>query len=218
MEDKIKNLIKDFVGDVHFVVEHSANMSFGDYSTNAGIISKKPVDLLEYLQKNKPREIEKIDAKSGFINFYLSDEFFGQSVKEISKEKENFDKNNSLSSQKIIVEHTDPNPFKEFHIGHLMPNVVGSTVARIMAWNGGEVKEACYQGDVGMHVAKAVWALLKGTDIKEAYAAGHRVYEGDENAKKEIQEINKKIYEKSDEKINEVYEAGRKESLQDFAE
>jgi arginyl-tRNA synthetase len=94
-----------------------------------------------------------------------------------------------------------------------MPNVVGSTIARILASNGAEIKEACYQGDVGMHVAKAVWGITQGFDIKEAYAKGSKEFEESEEAKKEIQGINKKIYDNSDTKINDIYDAGRKESL-----
>src|SRR3989344_9054735 len=101
-----------------------------------------------------------------------------------------------------MVEHTDPNPFKEFHVGHLMPNVIGSTVARIFEWNGAEVKQACYQGDVGVHIAKAVWGILKGAE--DPYVAGNRAFEEDEEVKKEIEEINRKIYNKSDEKINKI--------------
>ena len=57
-----------------------------------------------------------------------------------------------------MVEYTDANPFKELHIGHLMSNAIGEAVARTVLANGAEVRRANYQGDVGMHVAKALWA------------------------------------------------------------
>ncbi len=186
----------------------------GVSKTNPKELADKIVAFLS--RSNLDNGIEKIEvAGPGFINFYLAKDFFQNSVKEILENKD-FGRNKSLQGQKIMVEHTDPNPFKEFHIGHLMPNVIGSTIARVLAWNGGEVKEACYQGDVGMHVAKAIWAMLHGLDIKVAYATGSKVFEENEEAKKEIQEINKKIYDKSDEKINALYESGRKESLEYF--
>src|SRR5258708_919884 len=230
MQDKIKNLIKGALKNLgieasDIVLEHPADFKMGDHSTNVAMALAKnektnPEAMAEKItneiNKNLLSEILKVENKNGFINFYLSDKFFAQSIEEVIEKKENFGKNNSLVSQKTIVEHTDPNPFKEFHIGHLMPNVVGSTIARILAWNGGQVKEACYQGDVGMHVAKAIWAMMKGINIKEAYASGHRAFIENENAKKEIEEINKKIYEKIDKKINEVYEKGREESLTYF--
>ena len=120
--------------------------------------------------------------------------------------------------QKTIVEYTDLNPFKECHIGHLMPNVIGESISRIIESLGAEVKRANYQSDVGLHVAKAVWAIKNGANLKDAYAQGHKAYEEDENAKKEIIEINKKVYNKSDSEINEIYQKGRKESLGGFEE
>lgn len=218
--EDIRKLIKEAlksldleVGD--FVVEHPADLKMGDYSTNAGIKIGKAKEIREYLDKNKPEGVERVElAGPGFINFYLSKEFFKESLEEIIEKENEFGKNKNFKGEKVIVEHTDPNPFKEFHIGHLMPNVVGSTVARIFKWNGAEVKQACYQGDVGIHVAKAVWGILKGE--KDPYPAGTKAYEESEESKKEIQEINKKIYERSDEKINKIYDEGKKKSLEYF--
>ncbi len=84
-----------------------------------------------------------------------------------------------------MVEYTDPNPFKQFHIGHLMSNAIGESIARILERSGAEVSRANYQGDVGPHVAKALYVLLeKNTanptieDISQAYVEGAARYEG----------------------------------------
>ena len=61
----------------------------------------------------------------------------------------------------MIIEFTDPNPFKPFHIGHLMSNSIGEAISRIATWSGAEVTRANYQGDVGPHVAKAIWGMQK---------------------------------------------------------
>ena len=184
------------------------------------------IAIVEELNKKLPKEISKAEvAGPGFINFYLSREFFTKSVKEILKQKENFGKNDLLLGKKIIVEYTDPNPFKEFHIGHLMSNTVGESIARIVEWNGAEIKRACYQGDVGLHVAKAIWSVLKKESTEydwdylvtgKAYSFGNKMYETDESKKQEIININKKIYEKSDIDINFKYETGRQKSLDYF--
>ena len=57
-----------------------------------------------------------------------------------------------------MVEFTDPNPFKEMHIGHLMSNVIGESVSRLVDFSGATLARANYEGDVGPHVAKALWA------------------------------------------------------------
>jgi len=198
-----------------FVVEHPADLKMGDYSTSVAIKYGHKDEFVRYIVQNKPEGVERVELVGpGFINFYLSKEFFGKNLGEIIDKGDEFGKNKSLKGDKVIVEHTDPNPFKEFHIGHMMTNVIGATVANILKWNGAEVKQACYQGDVGMHVAKAVWGTLKGE--KDPYPAGVRAFEENEETKKEIQEINKEIYERSDEKINKIYDEGKKASLDYF--
>jgi|SRR3989344_1325286 len=222
MKEKLNNLIREAIeslglGSVDFVVEHPTDLKMGDYSTNVGIKTGKSKEIFEALRQAQGNFnfINKIEiAGPGFINFYLSKEFFKKSLGEIIEKESEFGKNENLKGQKVMVEHTDPNPFKEFHVGHLMPNVIGSTVARIFEWNGAEVKQACYQGDVGVHIAKAVWGILKGAE--DPYVAGNRAFEEDEEVKKEIEEINRKIYNKSDEKINKIYEKGRNASLEYF--
>lgn len=219
MKEKLEQLIKGFVPEgTRFVVEHPTTIAFGDYSTNAGIVTKNVEGLASALRQAQGDfpEIEKIEVKNGFINFYLSKKFFADSLSEIVEKGDKFGKSESQKGEKVIVEHTDPNPFKEFHIGHLMPNVIGSTLARMYEWNGAEVKQACYQGDVGMHVAKAVWAMQKG-ETEDAYVVGNKAYEEDENARQEIVEINKKIYDRTDESINAMYDKGRAKSLEYFA-
>ena len=227
IEDLINAALDDYgIRDASFLIEHPDDLMNGDYSTNVALSCWKkfekdlkpgPMEVAEMLGKKIRERDEGIKIKvvqPGFINFFLSQKFFADSLKE-AKGKD-FGKNKSLKGQKTIVEHTDPNPFKEFHVGHLMPNVIGSTVARILEWNDAEVKQACYQGDVGLHVARAVWALKNGIDIKNAYAIGTKAYEDKEEVKREIEEINKKIYQKSDKELNDIYDKGRKESLEYF--
>ena len=84
----------------------------------------------------------------------------------------------------VMVEYTDPNPFKEFHIGHLMSNAIGESIARLLEQSGAEVIRANYQGDVGPHVAKALFVLLEQqvenptiAQISLAYVEGSKRYE-----------------------------------------
>ena len=226
LENLINQVIKELsLAESSFSVEHPNDLSHGDYSTNVAMVlaketKKNPKELAEVIKDKlleyKSENIEKTEvAGAGFINFHLSKNFFKKSIQEIIEGGEKFGRNEILVGEKIMVEHTDPNPFKEFHIGHLMPNVIGSSLARLLEWNGAEVKQASYQGDVGLHVAKAVWAIKNG-HAENSYAVGHKAYEENPEAKKEIEGINKKIYDKSDNEINKIYEDGRKASLEYF--
>jgi arginyl-tRNA synthetase len=211
-----KGLLELGVEDLKFTIEHPVNLAFGDYSTNAGLVYKNAPELLSYIEKNLPRGVERVELKGGFINFYLTKEFFAESLSEIIDDGADFGRNDNLKGEKTIVEYTDPNPFKEFHIGHLMSNAIGEALSRILEWNGAEVNRACYQGDVGIHVAKAIYGYRQTSDWKNAYTTGVKAFEEDEVAKAEIVELNKKIYERSDESLNKIYDIGRELSLREF--
>ncbi|MFZ3020033.1 MAG: arginine--tRNA ligase [Minisyncoccia bacterium] len=201
---QIENWLKETLGESG-VVSFNENLNNGDVSTNIALSKENPKksaeEFLEKLISNKPDFIGDITiAGPGFINFSLSESFL------LNAKSFLFDISNK--NEKVIIEYTDPNPFKEFHIGHLMSNSIGEAIAGLIEATGADVKRACYQGDVGMHVAKALW--------KGDYAVGSKAYEEDESAKAEIQEINKKIYNGSDLEINSKYEEGKKKSLEAF--
>ncbi|HRZ30181.1 MAG TPA: arginine--tRNA ligase [Candidatus Paceibacterota bacterium] len=251
----IKNLITKSLAElnlsaVDFDINHP-ELTFGDYSSNVAMMlartgnqgglakqeDKNPKDLAEAI-KNKITEQADPNIKDvqvagpGFLNFYLSDTFFQTSLQSILAEPEAFGQTKDFADQKVMVEYTDTNPFKEFHIGHLMGNIIGETLSRLYLASGAEVKRACYQGDVGMNVAKALWGMLKleaetpqedaslTEKIKflgQAYALGAKEYEeGSESAKEGIIIINKKIYKRDDPKLNKVYDLGRRWSLEQF--
>lgn len=203
----------------------------GDYASNAAMMYAKvlavaPKELAEEIVKN----IEYIKgvktasvAGPGFLNITLKDEVFGDVVKNILDVADKWGSNNSQKGKTIMVEHSQPNPFKPFHIGHLMSNTIGESIARLMSSSGARVIRANYQGDVGMHVAKALWGVRAlGVDVGDvseigrAYAHGAKAYESDTNAKAEIEKINIAVYEKSDDGLNEQYARGREESLKHF--
>ena len=205
-------------------LEHPADLKNGDYATGVALRYAKKA-------KMKPRELaEKIVAAlgavegvakieiagAGFINFYLASSELAASIEE-ARAKEKWGANATLAGKKIMVEYTDPNPFKEFHIGHLMSNAIGESIARLLQFSGAEVKRANYQGDVGPHVAKAIWGKMKSPEKTwgQVYAEGSAAYE---EHKEEIDAINAKVYERSDAEINKLYDAGRKESLEHFEE
>jgi arginyl-tRNA synthetase len=245
MIDTIENLLKKSakevgIEDPDIKLEHPEDTKHGDFSSNIALIHAKllktsPKELaekiVEELKKDLPGEIEKIEvAHPGFINFKIKDEYFAKEIIKISKNLEDFGKIDIDKGKKIMVEYTDPNPFKIFHIGHLMANAIGESLSRIVEFGGAKVIRVCYQGDVGLHVAKTVWGVFQDENnfpldksliekidyLGKCYVLGNEKYETDLRAKKEIVEINKKIFEKSDKKINEIYEKGKDWSLEYF--
>src|SRR3989344_6954609 len=144
MKEKLTNLIKEALKSLDlrvddFVVEHPVDLKMGDYSTNVGIKTDKAKEIFTHLEVEPPSGVERVElAGPGFINFYLTKEFFKKSLVEIIEKGDKFGKNESLMGVQVMVERTQPNPFKEFHIGHLMNNAIGESVARIIEANGAE--------------------------------------------------------------------------------
>lgn len=225
--EALKNL---GLSDVQVVLERPADLSHGDYSTNIALVAAKKAD------KN-PRQlaeeifaalgpiagVQKVEiAGAGFINFHLEDNFFRDSARTILDVGDSWGTNKILKGQRVMYEYTDPNPFKVFHIGHLMSNSLGESLARIAESSGASVIRANYQGDIGPHVAKCMWGLMKEhldpksvSDLGKAYVVGNAAYEDDTVAKEEIDSINRRLYD-ADATLKQLYDAGRATSLQHF--
>lgn len=220
---------------VPFAVEHPADTVNGDYACNLAMVlgkqvGKSPREVAEELKAALENQIEYVDrieiAGPGFLNFYLTRDFFSAEIKRANTLGETWGKNDLWAGKKVLVEYTDANPFKEFHIGHLFTNAVGESIARLFMMNGAETKRINYQGDVGLHVAHAVWGMAKlginpdtdfsARELGRAYALGATTYKTDETVALEIKAINKKIYDRSDTEINTLYDKGRAVSLQYF--
>ncbi len=231
----------------------------GDYSTNIAFkIFAKAKDRfknpLEFANKIA-EELEKISelsnilkktevATPGFINFWLKDTALIKNLEEVIEHKDEYGKVERLKNKKIMLEFADPNPFKEFHIGHLRNISLGESYARLMEFEGGQVFRVNYQGDVGMHVAKALFGFIKKLEqqkinlidlekksldqkikiLGESYALGSKMFDENEKNQKEIKNLNIKIYQprlnrgQNDSLIREIWEKGRQWSLDHFEE
>ncbi len=232
IRDSLKRALEQVgITDTELALEHPGELSHGDYSTNVALVAAKkaganPKELAEKIVAGLGaiEGISKIEiAGPGFINFHLAREVFTESVSEILKSKE-WGSGSTLSGKKIMYEYTDPNPFKVFHIGHLMSNAVGEALSRLGKSQGATVVRANYQGDIGLHVAKCIWALLNRgfnpesiEELGKAYVIGTTAYEDDPKAKEEIDALNKRLYA-NDPELKAIYEAGRKASLERFEE
>jgi len=206
IRDRIIEAIRETLPGVSFVVERPRAMAHGDYSTNAALVGK--VDSQELAGKLAIDGVERVEVVGKFINFHLSREALVPHEQTVLQQ---------YAGKVVMVEYTDPNPFKEFHIGHLMSNAIGESIARLLERTGAVVARANYQGDVGPHVAKALWGKMQKPELGwgASYAYGAQEYE---THKEEIDTINKKVYDKSDAEINSLYDVGRKESLEHFEE
>ncbi len=185
-------------------------------------------------------------AGPGFINFISSDEYWQHKLVDIQRNFQEYISCNEYSGQQVVCEFSDPNPFKVLHVGHLYTSIMGESISRLVEYAGGKVIRANFGGDVGLHVAKTIYAIKKhnlvasqikvipsdGADsisqkiqiIADCYVEGTRAYEDDPQAKDAITKLNKKIYEiaaagpdqQNDEEVASIYWAGRELSYRYF--
>ena len=101
--------------------------------------------------------VEKIEAAGpGYINLFLEREkFFSSRLHSIGQ--------TSLSpeEEKIIIEHTNINPNKAAHIGHLRNACLGDTLGRCLKYKGENVEIQNYIDDTGVQVADVVFGFME---------------------------------------------------------
>ena len=233
--DLFLKIIRDkFNVDVNLELLKS-DPKYGDFSTNvalklANVLGKTPEEIantiileLEKLSQNLLTNIT--FSAPGFINFKLADE--------ILLNDNYLSKNNFFSNQTIVIETNNPNPFKSMHVGHALNAVIGDTIANLLEFGGGKVHRVSYHGDIGTHVGKSMWSILKYLDgdldklnqlkpddrnnfMSRMYAEGSKAYDESEEIKAEIIELTKKSYKLEDDFYYQVYSICKKWSFEDL--
>jgi len=210
-------------------LEFPADITHGDFASGVALarakeagmnpraLAEKLVTLMGSVEGVAEVEI----AGPGFINFTLAPEVFAKVIE--AAQAYTWGNGTAEAGKQIVFEYTDPNPFKAFHIGHLMSNAIGESLSRLAESQGANVVRANYQGDVGVHVACALWGIRalgihpeSADEFGRAYAVGASAYREDPMAKGEIDAINQKLYDRTDPQLNELYDTGRRESLAAF--
>lgn len=241
MEDRIrdaigKGLAKAGASGIAFAVERPTETAHGDYMTNAALAAAKPLGknprevaqmLAEHLKVELGDSVASVEvAGPGFINVALSRAAVTFSVAEADAKGEEWGKGSDEEGRRVVVEYSCPNPFKEMHIGHLMSTIIGEAVSRLIESSGAKVIRDSYGGDIGPHVAKALWALrssgtkdvANAAEVDEAYARGASAYEADAEAKAEIDALNTALYAGSDAELLSLWQKAREVCLDAFRE
>ena len=66
--------------------------------------------------------------------------------------------------ERVMVEYSQPNTHKAFHVGHMRNLCLGDALVRLLRADGYDVIAANYLGDVGAHIARCLWWYLDVLD------------------------------------------------------
>jgi len=145
---------------------------------------------------------------------------------------------------RVMVEFSQPNTHKAFHVGHMRNLCLGDSLVRLLRAAGDDVVAANYLGDVGAHIAKCLWWYLdrlhdrtppadrRGEWLGELYAAASNQLEawedqaqgGDVAAAAQLQQAKARTseilhrLEAREPEIMAVWRETREWSLEEFAE
>jgi len=108
-------------------------------------------------------EVEKVEVVGPYLNFFMSSESLASIVGAILEG--DVLSPNAEKGEKVMIEYSQPNTHKAFHVGHMRNVALGDSLVRLYTFGGYEVTAANYIGDEGAHIAKCLWAYRKSAPL-----------------------------------------------------
>jgi arginyl-tRNA synthetase len=140
------------------ILQAPPNLKMGDLATPlalelAKVLKRKPREIAEALAKDLklPLLVQSVSVEgAGYLNFRFDRGAFAVAhIRTVMMSP-------SASGDRVIVEHTNINPNKAAHIGHIRNAVLGDTLVRCLKWLGHRVETQNYIDDTGVQVADVV--------------------------------------------------------------
>lgn len=223
LEQHIAALVQElFATDVQVDLTRP-DEQFGDYTTNialqlAGKLGKNPHEIATTLQERLKQDerCAAVDvAGPGFLNIRLTEIGLTQGASLVVPAVR--------GNQTIVIETNNPNPFKAMHIGHAFNAIIADTIANLIDASGAHTYRVSYHGDVGLHVGKSMFSLLKyvqgdpaklneipdaerNSFMSRMYAEGALAYKEDAGAKSAIDELAKQSFTRQERVYAQVYD------------
>lgn len=191
------------------------NPAFGDLSLPcfnlAKALKKTAVETGEFLvgKIELNDTVAAAKATGPFLNFTFNKAKLAQGViEEIAKLKNKYGLNDIGKKKKVMVEFSNANTHKEYHVGHLRNITFGQAIANILNANGYKAMPVSYINDFGIHAAKTLWAFNKfykkeklpankGYFLGKVYVRASRELKNNEAAKMETGQVMKNIESRS---------------------
>lgn len=230
--------------EIFRLIERPPEPALGDYAFPcfrfAKVVRKSPVAIAELLMKAFTPEdftpwIQEMKQVGAFLNIFIKKSELANSLLENVISQNYFSPKiirSTHAKKRVMVEFSQPNTHKEFHIGHARNVCLGDSLCRLFRYLGYDLIAVNYIGDEGTHVAKCLWQVLEEGDgapadePNKAYWYGKHYVEAS-RLLKEASPEDKLAYEKKISSIladleakrgraYEVFKKSRLECLADF--
>ena len=151
----------------NFSVTKPANLEFGEYTSNIALVGakqnhKSPQELAKLIVDafdKKSLNIKEIQIVGpGFLNFFLSHDYYGKIVSTILKEDENFGQGQPVEDL-INIEFVSANPTGFLHVAHARGAALGDSLANIISFSGKKVTREYYINDAGNQIDRLAISL-----------------------------------------------------------
>ena len=195
----------------------------GNVAQRAQLIASDVAELV-----SKSATFSKVEAVNGYLNLIFSREEYMQRVIDTVLEQESDYGRGEPNHQQWMVEFSQPNTHKAFHVGHLRSAILGDVLARILEFSGYDVVRANYPGDMGLHVIKWLWNYMKFHKgerpekdytkwMGALYAEASKRLEENPDLESEVRALYVR-WDKRDPEVVKLWEETRQWSLEGFKE
>ena len=205
-------------------VEIPKDTSNGDFTTTFALAASKALrqpprniaqTLLDHMDLEGTYFTSAEIAGPGFLNFRLNDSWFRGVMEAVETEGADYGTNDMLKDKKYMVEFVSANPTGPMHMGNARGGVLGDTLAAVLAACGADVTREFYVNDAGHQIDKFAHSIearylqiIKGEENVPFPEDG---YQGGD-----IRELAQAYYDRNGEKLLDVPEAERQETLANF--
>lgn len=217
------------VEEIEGMIEVPKERNRGDYAFPCFVLAKEkkknPVELAKDIASKvkKTAQVERAEASGPYVNFFLNRKWVAsETVEPILNQRETYGSSKG-QNERVMIEFSQANTHKAFHVGHIRGTSLGESLARILGASGKRVTRANYQGDTGMHVAKWLWAYKKfhaneaipkdESWFAKIYVEAVQKLAQDPSYESEVQTINQKLDSGSDKELVALWKKTRKVCL-----
>ena len=237
----IQSLYDQIFEDLETWIETPPSEEIGDYAFPcfklAKTLRQAPSQIALLLQNaithqlHHSKFIAHVSQSGGYLNFICDPIHIAQNLLPSILRNDFFAINSSIKRERVMIEYSQPNTHKGFHVGHMRNVALGNSLCKLYAYNGYDVKGVNYIGDVGAHIAKCLWFYLdhqheippeklKGEWLGKLYTQAVQKLsdlEEEEKAKADAQIGNiLKSVENPETEIYQIWQKTRQWSLDDF--